>query len=215
MSIAKHYESGQIITEHMYQKLLTARTFRAGTRSLNKVNCGHELATSYPFFACDCISWTEKVMALYFKLYTYTCFFMFQLGLSTLDLELHTNYRPGGAESAIDVERRIVKKYKVFPSLPDTRHLCVFFHIFVGGYEAGYYGYEVFDFLLNSCKFSSRKLEEIDSFFYESVLEFCGSGQRSSLQMLLQSLKKSDSIMKRFLTLVNLVEQLTEINTNY
>ncbi|XP_076896245.1 putative cytosolic oligopeptidase A [Bidens hawaiensis] len=37
MSIAKHYETGECLPEDIYQKLLVARTFRAGTMSLRQL----------------------------------------------------------------------------------------------------------------------------------------------------------------------------------
>lgn len=37
MSIAKHYETGEPLPEEVYQKLLAARTFRAGSFSLRQV----------------------------------------------------------------------------------------------------------------------------------------------------------------------------------
>ena len=38
MSIAKHYETGESLPEEVYFKLLTARTFRAGSLSLRQVS---------------------------------------------------------------------------------------------------------------------------------------------------------------------------------
>lgn len=38
MSIAKHYETGETLPEEIYQKLLAARTFRAGSLSLRQVS---------------------------------------------------------------------------------------------------------------------------------------------------------------------------------
>lgn len=38
MSIAKHYETGECLPEDIYQKLLAARTFRAGSLSLRQVH---------------------------------------------------------------------------------------------------------------------------------------------------------------------------------
>nr|KAJ0203910.1 hypothetical protein LSAT_V11C500262720 [Lactuca sativa] len=37
ISIAKHYETGETLPEEIYQKLLAARTFRAGTLSLRQL----------------------------------------------------------------------------------------------------------------------------------------------------------------------------------
>ncbi|CAI9095312.1 OLC1v1031233C1 [Oldenlandia corymbosa var. corymbosa] len=62
ISITKHYESGETLPEIMYEKLVEARTFGAGTQ------------------------------------------FLMKLGVSSLDLELHTNYVPGGSETVIDLE---------------------------------------------------------------------------------------------------------------
>ncbi|KAL3525532.1 hypothetical protein ACH5RR_013904 [Cinchona calisaya] len=64
-----------------------------------------------------------------------------QLRFATVDLELHTKYVPGGSESIYDVDRRISERTQVLPPLLDDRFLCSFFHIFAGGYEAGYYSY--------------------------------------------------------------------------
>lgn len=65
-----------------------------------------------------------------------------QLRFASLDLELHTQYIPGGSESIFDVDQRISKKTQVIPPLPEDRFLCGFSHIFAGGYAAGYYSYK-------------------------------------------------------------------------
>nr|KAJ0211765.1 hypothetical protein LSAT_V11C400167860 [Lactuca sativa] len=41
MSIAKHYETGETLPEEIYQKLLAARTFCAGTLSLRGYAAGY------------------------------------------------------------------------------------------------------------------------------------------------------------------------------
>lgn len=41
MGIAKHHETGESLPEDIYKKLLTARTFRAGTLSLRQVSTAH------------------------------------------------------------------------------------------------------------------------------------------------------------------------------
>ncbi|PKI42080.1 hypothetical protein CRG98_037533, partial [Punica granatum] len=63
---------------------------------------------------------------------------------ATVDLQLHTTYVPGGAESIYNVDRRVCEKTQVLPPLPEDRFLCGFSHIFAGGYAAGYYSYKVF-----------------------------------------------------------------------
>ncbi|CAH2043321.1 unnamed protein product [Thlaspi arvense] len=65
-----------------------------------------------------------------------------QLKLASVDLELHTKYIPGGAESIYDVDQRVSAKTLVIPPLPEDRFLCSFGHIFSGGYAAGYYSYK-------------------------------------------------------------------------
>lgn len=50
MSIAKHYETGETLPEEVYQKLLSARTFRAGSQSLRQIRFASidlELHTAY------------------------------------------------------------------------------------------------------------------------------------------------------------------------
>ncbi|EFH39126.1 hypothetical protein ARALYDRAFT_497269 [Arabidopsis lyrata subsp. lyrata] len=66
----------------------------------------------------------------------------FSLKFASVDLELHTKYVPGGAESIYDVDQRVSVKTQVIPPLPEDRFLCSFSHIFAGGYAAGYYSYK-------------------------------------------------------------------------
>ncbi len=65
-----------------------------------------------------------------------------QIHFSWLDLELHSNYQPGGAETVSDVRNRLAKISMVIPPLPEDNFLCSFGHIFAGGYAAGYYSYK-------------------------------------------------------------------------
>jgi oligopeptidase A len=99
-SLAKHYETGEPLPEHYYQKLLAARNYMSGTAILR------------------------------------------QLHFSSVDIELHSRYRPGSNETAADVRHRVAKKTTVLPPLPEDSFLCAFGHIFAGGYAAGYYSYK-------------------------------------------------------------------------
>ena len=99
-SLAKHYETGEPLPEHYYQKLLAARNYMSGTAILR------------------------------------------QLHFSSVDIELHARYRPGGTETAADVRHRIAQNTTVLPPLPEDSFLCAFGHIFAGGYAAGYYSYK-------------------------------------------------------------------------
>ncbi|BAY30892.1 oligopeptidase A [Nostoc carneum NIES-2107] len=98
--MAKHYETGEPLPEHYYQKLIAARNYMSGSAMLR------------------------------------------QLHFSSVDLELHSRYRPGGAETPADVRQRIAKTTTVIPPLPEDAFLCAFGHIFGGGYAAGYYSYK-------------------------------------------------------------------------
>ncbi|MBD2503515.1 M3 family metallopeptidase [Anabaena azotica] len=99
-SLAKHYETGEPLPEHYYQKLLAARNYMSGSAILR------------------------------------------QLHFSSVDIELHARYRPGGNETAADVRHRVAENTTVLPPLPEDSFLCAFGHIFAGGYAAGYYSYK-------------------------------------------------------------------------
>jgi oligopeptidase A len=98
--MAKHYETGEPLPEHYYQKLLAARHYMSGSGMLR------------------------------------------QLHFSSVDLELHHRYVPGGNETPADVRNRLAKTTTVLPPLPEDAFLCAFGHIFAGGYAAGYYSYK-------------------------------------------------------------------------
>ena len=65
-----------------------------------------------------------------------------QLHFGMLDMELHSNYEPGGAETPSDVRDRLAKTTSVLQPIPEDNFLCAFGHIFAGGYAAGYYSYK-------------------------------------------------------------------------
>jgi oligopeptidase A len=100
LSLGKHYETGEPLPEHYYQKLIAARNFMSGSVMLRQIH----------------FSW--------------------------LDIELHSRYQPGGAETINDVRHRLAKITTVIPPLPEDNFLCSFGHIFAGGYAAGYYSYK-------------------------------------------------------------------------
>ena len=65
-----------------------------------------------------------------------------QLHFGLLDMELHSNYQPGGEETPSDVRDRLAKTTSVLQPIPEDNFLCAFGHIFAGGYAAGYYSYK-------------------------------------------------------------------------
>ncbi|KAB8331207.1 M3 family metallopeptidase [Scytonema tolypothrichoides VB-61278] len=98
--MAKHYQTGEPLPEHYYQKLLAAKNYMSGSGMLRQIH------------------------------------------FSSLDIELHHRYRPGGGETPKDVRDRLAKTTTVLPPLPEDSFLCAFGHIFSGGYAAGYYSYK-------------------------------------------------------------------------
>jgi oligopeptidase A len=98
--MAKHYQTGESLPEHYYQKLLAARNYMSGSAMLRQIH------------------------------------------FSSVDMELHYRYQPGGKETAADVRDRIAKTTTILPPLPEDAFLCAFGHIFEGGYAAGYYSYK-------------------------------------------------------------------------
>ncbi len=65
-----------------------------------------------------------------------------QLHFGLLDIELHSNYQPGGDETPSDVRDRLTKTTSVLQPIAEDNFLCAFGHIFAGGYAAGYYSYK-------------------------------------------------------------------------
>ncbi|KAK9666196.1 hypothetical protein RND81_14G167800 [Saponaria officinalis] len=99
-SIAKHYETGELLSEEVCTKLQSARTFRAASTMLR------------------------------------------QMRYAGVDLELHSQYIPGGTETIYDVDQRIGRRTNIIPLLPEDKFLCIFSHIFADDYAAGYYSYQ-------------------------------------------------------------------------
>ncbi len=91
-----------------------------------------------------------------------------QLYFGMTDLELHHGHKPGGSESAFDVQRRIAELTTVLPPLPEDRFLCAFGHIFAGGYAAGYYSYKWAE-VLSADAFAA--FEEVDLDAADAVTE--------------------------------------------
>ena len=65
-----------------------------------------------------------------------------QLHFGMLDMELHSNYEPGGDETPNEVRDRLAETTSVLQPIPEDNFLCAFGHIFAGGYAAGYYSYK-------------------------------------------------------------------------
>ena len=64
-----------------------------------------------------------------------------QICFGMTDMELHARFVPGGAESPLDVRRRIAARTSVLAPPAEDRFLNAFGHVFAGGYAAGYFSY--------------------------------------------------------------------------
>ncbi|KAJ8426309.1 hypothetical protein Cgig2_007832 [Carnegiea gigantea] len=123
-SIAKHYETGQNLPEDMCMKLLSTRTFRAGSVILR------------------------------------------QMRYAAVDLELHSEYIPGGPESIYEV--RQVQLLELIPSGHD--------------YAAGYYSYQwaevmsydAFSAFEEAGLDNQKAIEELGRKFRDTVLALGG-----------------------------------------
>lgn len=65
-----------------------------------------------------------------------------QMRYAAVDLELHSEYIPGGPESIYEVDQRIGRRTNIIPLLQEDKFLCSFSHIFADDYAAGYYSYQ-------------------------------------------------------------------------
>jgi len=57
MGIAKHFETGETLPEEVYQKLVAARTYRAGTQSLRQVSMNELVNCTFSIFLYELKTW--------------------------------------------------------------------------------------------------------------------------------------------------------------
>lgn len=55
-----------------------------------------------------------------------------QIRYAAVDLELHSEFVPGGSETIYDVDQRISRRTNIIPLLDEDKFLCSFSHIFAG-----------------------------------------------------------------------------------
>ncbi|HNQ99017.1 MAG TPA: M3 family metallopeptidase, partial [Trueperaceae bacterium] len=67
---------------------------------------------------------------------------MRQLEYGTVDLALHRDYDPTGAEDPLTFGERVMRGFHPRPDFARGERLARFTHIFAGGYAAGYYSYK-------------------------------------------------------------------------
>ncbi|MEM7591954.1 MAG: M3 family metallopeptidase [Cyanobacteria bacterium P01_A01_bin.83] len=106
-----------------------------------------------------------------------------QLHFGMLDMELHSNYQPGGDETPNQVRDRLAKTTSVLQPIPEDNFLCAFGHIFAGGYAAGYYSYKWAE-VLSADAFAAFEeagledevaIKEVGKQFKDTVLSLGGS----------------------------------------
>ncbi|WP_417391258.1 M3 family metallopeptidase [Gimesia sp.] len=100
-----------------------------------------------------------------------------QIQFGVVDLKLHSEFDPEGAESVFDVQREISKSTSVLPMLPEDRFLCSFQHIFAGGYAAGYFSYKWAE-VLSADAFSAFEEAGLDD---EKAVEATGRRFRDTI----------------------------------
>jgi oligopeptidase A len=106
-----------------------------------------------------------------------------QVNFGWVDMALHSQYQPGGAESVRELCDRIAQKTTILEPLPEDAFLCSFGHIFAGGYAAGYYSYfwaevlsaDAFAAFEEAGLDNKDKVAAIGRQFRESVLALGGS----------------------------------------
>jgi len=112
-SISGHVDTGAALPGELFEKLLSARTYRAGSDMLRQVM----------------LALTDLELHHFVR----------ERGPG--DTQEH-GYDPNGSRTPFDVHRAVAAKTAVLTPLPDDRFLCSFTHIFAGGYAAGYYSYK-------------------------------------------------------------------------
>lgn len=85
---------------------------------------------------------------------------MRQLSFGTVDLALHRDYDPEGAEDPLAFAQRVLAPFEVRPEFASGDRLTRFTHVFAGGYAAGYYSYKWSE-VLDADAFSRFQVEGI------------------------------------------------------
>lgn len=106
---------------------------------------------------------------------------VYQNYLATVDLKLHEDKR--GSEHLWAIDKEVAADTLVMPRLGSDRSLCIFSHIFSGGYAAGYYSYrfgevitaQIFKPFLNaSMEEDEDRIRSLGRFFEQKLLAYGG-----------------------------------------
>lgn len=116
--MAKHHETGEPLPDELYERLLAARTFRAGSFSARQLHFAIlDLQLHSTYDGHDAV--TEKNQG-----------------------EAKDASASAALRGALRVDREVAARTVVLQPLPEDRFLCSFSHIFAGGYAAGYFSYK-------------------------------------------------------------------------
>jgi oligopeptidase A len=116
-----------------------------------------------------------------------------QLHFGMVDIALHHNYQPGGAETPNSLRDKIAENTTVLKPLPEDNFLCSFGHIFAGGYAAGYYSYKWAE-VLSADAFAAFEEVGLDN---ESAVATVGKKYRDTILSLGGSLHPME-VFKQF-----------------
>ncbi|MCA8921020.1 MAG: M3 family metallopeptidase [Planctomycetes bacterium] len=124
-----------------------------------------------------------------------------QLEFALFDLELHSDYDPGGARSVHDVLEDVRRRVTVFQPPAYDRFENGFGHIFAGGYAAGYYSYKWAEVLAADAfsRFEEEGLfsPEAGRDFREQILERGGSDDLMQLYVAFRGREPSPDALLR------------------
>lgn len=114
------------------------------------------------------------------KTFLESLFTLRQLYLGMLDMTLHAKECPQTEKELWAISKKIADQTILTPHVPEARFLCMFSHLFAGGYAAGYYGYQ-FSKALSDDAFSAfeethfKQMGKIGQAFKTTFLEMGGS----------------------------------------
>lgn len=129
-----------------------------------------------------------------------------QLEFALFDLELHTDYRPGGEQTVHDVLEAVRDRIAVIKPPAYNRFENGFGHIFSGGYAAGYYSYKWAEVLAADAfsRFEEEGIfsQEAGKAFREQILERGGSAELMDLYVAFRGRKPTPDALLRHSGLV-------------
>jgi oligopeptidase A len=120
-ALSAHYQTGEPVPDALYDKIVAARTFRAGTALCRQLYfSGVDMHLHAHFVAPSAPTPAPAPAAA--------------ADSKSLPRESY--------DALLSVEQQIGARTQVLPILPENRLLTSFLHIFAGGYSAGYYSYK-------------------------------------------------------------------------